>query len=46
MKTLDYENMENLCKSKGEEKLRWDRITAESAFKNKCECGQTSVHTS
>ena len=46
MKKPDYENMETLCKVKEEEMLRWGRITAESAFKNECECGQTSVHTS
>jgi hypothetical protein len=46
MKTLDYENMQNLCNCKGEEELRWDNSTAERGFKNECECRQTSVHTS
>jgi len=29
MKTPDYKNMQNLSKSKGVEKLRWDKNTAE-----------------
>jgi hypothetical protein len=29
MKTPDYKNMQNLCNGKGEEKLRWDKNTAE-----------------
>jgi len=46
MRTPDYKNMQNLCKSEGEEKLRWDNNTAERGFENECEYGQSSVHTS
>jgi hypothetical protein len=46
MKTPDYENMQNLRKSKGEEKLSWDNNTAERSFRNECEYRQTSVRTS
>ena len=46
MKTPNYENTRNLCKSKGEEKLRWDNSTVKSGFKIKCECGQTGVNNS
>ena len=45
MKTPEYKNMQNLSKSKGEEKLRWNKNTAEGGFKNECEYGQSSVHT-
>ena len=45
MKTPDYGNMQNLCKSKGEEELRRENNTTERGFKNECECRQTSVHT-
>ena len=46
MKTPYYENMQNLCKCKGEEDLRWDNSTAESAYKSECEWRQTGAHTS
>jgi len=45
IKTPVYKNMQNLSKSKGEEKLKWDKNTAEKCFKNECEYGQSSVHT-
>jgi len=45
MKTPEYKNMQNLSKSKGKEKLRWDKNTAERGFKNECQYGQSSVHT-
>jgi len=38
--------MQNLSKSEGEEKLRWDNNTAERGFKNECDYGKSSVHTS
>ena len=44
MKTAVYKNMQNLSKNKGEEKLRWDKNTAERGFKNECQYGQSSVH--
>ena len=46
MKTPVYKNMQNLSKSKGEEKLRWDKNTAEKGFKNEREYRQSSVYTS
>ena len=45
MTTPDYKNMQNLCKSKGEEELWWDKNTAEGGFKKECEYGQTGMHT-
>ena len=46
MKRAVYKNMQNLSKSKGEEKLRWDKNTAEKGFKNEREYRQSSVYTS